>query len=200
MSGPVTLRGERVHLEPLTREHGESLWPHARDPEVWRYLTSHFTERGAFDAWLDGRVRAMEEGTALAFAQRDVATGELIGSTSIFAIEREHRTMEIGHTWLARKAWGSGINAEAKLLLLTHSFEALNAVRVQIKTDGRNERSQAAIAALGATREGVLRRQLILPDGHIRDAVVYSIIAEEWPAVRQRVAARAGRTSIAHHE
>ncbi|MDX1612648.1 MAG: GNAT family protein, partial [Candidatus Thermoplasmatota archaeon] len=157
---------------------------------VWRYMTTHVERLEDLKAWVHARCDQVEQGRALAFLQRDGITGQAVGSTSIFDIEPEHRTMEIGHTWLVHPAWGTGINAEAKLLLLTHCFQALEAVRVQIKTDARNERSRAAIHALGASEEGTLRRQRRMPDGHLRDAVVYSILDQEWPACREALEAR----------
>jgi RimJ/RimL family protein N-acetyltransferase len=112
------------------------------------------------------------------------ATGRAVGITTYRDIDERHRTLEVGGTWLGRPWWRTAINTEAKLLILGHAFEVLAANRVAIKTDIRNERSQAAIARLGAKREGVLRHQYIRPDGSLRDTVIYSVIPEEWPAVR----------------
>jgi RimJ/RimL family protein N-acetyltransferase len=119
-------------------------------------------------------------------------TGQSVGVTCYMDIRPAHRGLEIGSTWIARPYQGTRVNPESKYLLLRHAFENLGAVRVQLKTDGRNRQSQAAIAKLGAQREGVLRKHLILQDGYIRDTVMFSIIAEEWPAVKAGLETRLG--------
>ena len=124
------------------------------------------------------------------FAQVDAATGRAVGITTYRDVDERHRTLEIGGTWIGRPWWRTAINTEAKLLFLGHAFETLGANRVAIKTDIRNERSQAAIARLGAVREGVVRHQYIRRDGTLRDTVLYSVIPEEWPAVRAHLQAR----------
>jgi len=129
----------------------------------------------------------------LAFAQRLATTGELVGTTSFYEIEPARRTLAIGHTWLARPWWRTGLNTESKLLMLRHAFDTLTAERVVWHTDIRNLRSQAAIERLGATREGVLRHHRRRPDGSLRDTVQYSLVAPEWPAVRSRLTAALGR-------
>src|SRR5262249_54931679 len=132
-------------------------------------------------------LEAQVHGSVVAFAQVEVTTGRAVGGTTYMNISRRDRGLEIGSTWLGKPWQRTGINTEAKYLLLRHAFEVLGAVRVQLKTDGRNMPSQAAIERLGAVREGVLRKHMLVRDGFIRDTVMYSIIAEEWPAVKLRL-------------
>jgi RimJ/RimL family protein N-acetyltransferase len=129
----------------------------------------------------------MARGQEVAYAVLDLAAGSAVGSTSLYDVSTRHRHLEIGRTWLGRPAWRTAVNTECKLLLLEHCFERLDALRVQLKTDARNLRSQAAIERLGAVREGVLRHHMVMPDGYVRDTVMYSVIAPEWPAVRARL-------------
>jgi RimJ/RimL family protein N-acetyltransferase len=130
---------------------------------------------------------AQARGEGLAFAIIDQGRGEAVGGTTYMDVAMADRRLEIGNTWLGRAAWRTAINTEAKLLLLRHAFETLGCHRVQMKTDARNLRSQAAIERLGAKREGVLRQHLVLPDGFVRDTVMYSVIAAEWPGVKARL-------------
>lgn len=125
-----------------------------------------------------------------AFAIRLRADGALVGSSSLLDFRPVHRGVEIGYTWIAKRWQRTFVNPEAKLLLLRHAFVDLDMVRVQLKTDARNHQSQAAMEKLGCVREGVLRKHMILPDGHIRDTVLYSITADEWPAVEARLQTR----------
>ncbi len=183
---PVTLAGEHVRLEPAADRHLPALLEAAQDPRIWEWLP---WRRPNTEADL-AAILAAERRVALPFAQVEQATGHAVGITTYRDIDERHRTLEVGGTWLGRPWWRSAINSEAKLLILGHAFEALGANRVAIKTDIRNERSQAAIERLGAKREGVLRHQYIRPDGTLRDTVLYSVIPEEWPAVRAHLQAR----------
>jgi len=177
---PVTLTGAHVRLEPAADRHVPALLEAGHDEAVWRWLP---WPRPTSEAEL-ATILADERRRALPFAQLDATTGQAVGITTYRDIDDTHRTLEIGGTWLGRPWWRTAINTEAKLLLLGHAFEVLGANRVAIKTDIRNERSQAAIERLGAKREGVLRHQYIRPDGTLRDTVLYSVIPEEWPSVR----------------
>jgi RimJ/RimL family protein N-acetyltransferase len=177
---PVTLTGDHVVLEPAADRHLPDLVEAARDAAVWTWLP---WEQPRTEGELAGILDA-ERRIALPFAQVEAATGRAVGITTYRDIDERHRTLEVGGTWLGRRWWRTAINTEAKLLILGHAFEVLQANRVAIKTDIRNERSQAAIERLGAKREGVLRHQYIRPDGTLRDTVLYSVIPEEWPAVR----------------
>ena len=185
---PTVLDGGAVRLEPFADAHVPLLLAHADDPDSWRYM-------GAFDLsdatlrsrWLD-LVRAERgRGEGVAFAIVHAPSGEVAGCTSLYDFSGQHRRAEIGRTWLAGPYRRSQVNTHAKLLLLTHCFDTLALNRVQLKTDGRNERSQRAIERLGATREGVLRAHMVLPDGFVRDTVMYSVVRAEWPRVRARL-------------
>jgi RimJ/RimL family protein N-acetyltransferase len=187
---PVTLEGRLVRLAPLAEGHRAGLHEHALDPETWRYTRHIVTTPAQFDAYLDRAFEAAADGTEIPFVQVDVASGRPAGMTRFHSIERPHRRLEIGYTWLAEPYRGTGHNAEAKLLLLDHAFDALGAHRVEFKTDGTNARSQAALAAIGATREGTLRRHVVLENGRVRDSVYFSIVWDEWPDVRGPLAAR----------
>jgi RimJ/RimL family protein N-acetyltransferase len=183
---PVTLAGEHVRLEPAGEAHLADLVAAGADPVVWAHLPwPQPRDRAAMRALLEAERRV-----ALPFAHIEVASGRAIGITTYRDVDERNRTLEIGGTWLGRPWWRSAINTEAKLLFLGHAFDVLRANRVAIKTDIRNERSQAAIARLGAVREGVLRHQMIRPDGSLRDTVLFSVLPEEWPAVREHLRAR----------
>jgi N-acetyltransferase len=185
---PIVLMGERVRLEPLGREHVESLVRHAADPAVWEHIAMPALNTvEAANRYVDETSEELKRGRALTFAVVVVAGNEAVGTTTFFDVSAVDRRLEIGSTWLGRSVWRTAVNTEAKLLLLRHAFETLGCLRVQLKTDIRNARSQAAIARLGATREGVLRAHMRRRDGTQRDTVMYSIIAEEWPAVRARL-------------
>lgn len=191
---PVTLAGRRVRLEPLAEEHLPGLLAAGSDPATWTWMPAPLPDEAALRTWLAAALAAREAGTSFAFATLDAAGGRVLGSTRFEAIAPAHRRLEIGWTWLAPDARGTAVNSEAKLLMLEHAFERLGAIRVEFKTDARNERSRAALAAIGATFEGIFRRHMIMGDGRVRDTAWYAIIDSEWPAVRQalerRVAAR----------
>lgn len=189
---PVTLTGRLVRLEPLTRDHVPALTEIALDPDTWRWTRNLVTDAASFHAYLEHAFAAAAEGTEIPFVQVDLATGRAAGMTRFHSIERAHRRLEIGFTWLAAPWRGTGHNADAKLSLMTHAFDDLGAHRVEFKTDGLNLRSQAALAAIGATREGTLRRHVVTGSGRVRDSVYFSVVWEEWPEVRERLAARVG--------
>ena len=183
---PVTLTGAHVVLEPAAERHHADLLAAAQDDLVWAWLPwARPAERGGRRRDARGRARI-----AFLFAQVDAASGRAVGVTTYRDVDERHRTLEIGGTWIGRPWWRTAINTEAKLLFLGHAFETLGANRVALKTDIRNERSQAAIARLGAVREGVLRHQYVRRDGSLRDTVIYSIVPEEWPAVKAKLQAR----------
>jgi RimJ/RimL family protein N-acetyltransferase len=183
---PVTLSGRHVRLEPLTPSHAPDLLSAlAIDPDIWRYMREEPPDTVArMEAVIAARLAEQTAGTAVAFAQMNQASGRAVGSTTYLNISPRDRGLEIGNTWLGKPWQRTGINTEAKYLLLRHAFEELRAVRVQLKTDGRNLQSQAAIARLGAVREGVLRKHSLVRNGYIRDSVMFSIIDDEWPAVK----------------
>ncbi len=179
------LQGRLVVLEPLAPEHGDALWPVAADPEVWRWMTTDASaSRAAFDSWIADAVASSAGGLEAPFAVLSARDGRALGSTRYLALAPEHRRLEIGFTWLARTAWRTGANAEAKLLLLEHAFERLELARVEFKTDARNERARRALEALPARFEGLFRRHMLVRGGEWRDSAWYAITDEEWPAAR----------------
>jgi RimJ/RimL family protein N-acetyltransferase len=190
---PIVLEGTHVRLEPLDTGHRADLEAGiAEDPDAMRLGVLLFVLSG-WDAWYAEARAGVEAGAYVAWATVDRATGRAIGSTRFGNIDVDAEALEIGWTWLAPSAWRTAANTEAKLLQLRHAFDDLGAGRVALRTDARNERSQAAIARLGAVREGTLRRHLRMPDGYIRDSVVFSILRDEWPRVSHRLEARLAR-------
>jgi RimJ/RimL family protein N-acetyltransferase len=187
---PITLVGRLVRLEPLADRHLPGLVEIALDEETWRWTRDVVRNATDVERYLARAVDAAAQGTEIPFVQVEVAGGRPAGMTRFHSIEPAHRRLEVGHTWLGAAWRGTGLNAEAKLLLLGHAFDDLGAHRVEFKTDALNERSQAALAGIGATREGVLRRHVVTDSGRVRDSVYYSVTWDEWPAVRERLAAR----------
>ncbi len=183
---PVRLAGHVAVLEPLAHEHAAGLLAASADPSIWEWMPiGPFQDEGQVRAWID---KALACPQTEAFAIRRKQDGLIVGSTRFMDIQREHHGLEIGWTWLSPQAQRSGINTECKALLLKHAFDGLQAARVFFKTDQLNLPSQRAIERIGAEREGVLRNHLrmMAPDGSVRwrHSVYYSIIREEWPAVR----------------
>ena len=185
---PVVLYGDAVKLEPLDPAHAEDLLAAGADPDIWSYLPIPQPRTvGQVRAWIDQAWQLAATGNQLPFAIVDPHTDRAIGSTRFLDIQRTSRTLEIGWTWLAASVQRGRVNTETKYLLLRHAFEDLGALRVQFKTDARNLKSQKAIERIGGVKEGVLRKQRINHDGFVRDAVYYSIIDTEWPAVKVRL-------------
>jgi RimJ/RimL family protein N-acetyltransferase len=179
------LEGKIVRLEPLARRHEKGLFEAARDERVWRWMPYDAGgSRQRFHAWLEDALAASAAGTEAAFATVDADTGEPVGSTRYLSLRPEHRGLEIGWTWLAPAHWQTGANVEAKLMMLEHAFQRLGCLRVEFKTDSRNERSRAALAALPAQFEGIFRKHMLVRGGERRDSAYYSIIDDEWPEVR----------------
>jgi RimJ/RimL family protein N-acetyltransferase len=186
---PVTLEGRYVGLEPLAPRHAEELAAVACDEEIWRYMPADLSTIERMRAWIDETLALQAAGAALPFATIERAGGRAIGSTRYLTIMPKDRGIEIGWTWLARSAWRTPVNSECKYLLLRHAFETLGCIRVQLKTDKRNERSRRAIERIGGQFEGILRQHMVLRDGTYRDSAYYSIIDSEWPAVKARLEA-----------
>lgn len=188
---PVTLIGKHVRLEPLSEAHVSGLAEIGAGQPFWDFMVYGKIENAEdMLSWIrDLRTRA-EKGTDLPFAVIQVASGRLAGATRYLNIMPKDRGLEIGGTWYGLEFQRTVVNTEAKYLLLTHAFETLGCIRVQLKTDLRNERSQKAIERLGAVKEGVLRNHMILPDGRVRDSVFYSILDREWPEVKKRLEER----------
>jgi N-acetyltransferase len=188
-----TLVGRVVRLEPLAPSHADDLWEASRDPLAWRWLSIAMPrERAEWEAWMDDALTRAEAGLDLPFATVLIATGRAVGSTRYLALRPEHRSVEIGWTWLAPSAWGTGANTEAKLLQLTHAFEAFGCRRVEFKTDALNERSRAALAALPARFEGIHRKHMLVRGGESRDSAWYAVLDDDWPSVRAALASRVG--------
>jgi RimJ/RimL family protein N-acetyltransferase len=187
---PLTLRGTYLTLEPIDERHAPDLFAAMQDEDVCRYLAwPPPTKLEETLALVRDAREAMARGQSLAFAQIWNESGQAIGSTRLLDVRPGDRQVEIGATFLARAFWRTMANTESKFLFLAHCFESLGCVRVALKTDGRNVRSQEAIARLGAVREGVLRRHMQVR-GYQRDTVYYSILDDEWPAVKARLQAR----------
>lgn len=182
---PVTLTDKHVVLEPLTLEHAPALEGAAADGELWKLWYTSVPAPGGTRSWVEAALRAQSEGHALPFAVRDKQDGEIVGSTRLYGFEPELPRVEIGYTWYAASRQRSHVNSACKLLLLTHAFDALGCVAVQLCTDRYNHASQRAIERLGAQRDGILRAHRQRSDGSVRDTVVYSITAGEWPQVRR---------------
>ena len=191
-----TLIGRHVRLEPLARTHADGLRAAAGDGELWTLWYTSVPTPESTEAYIDTALAAQAEGRALPFVVRD-ADGTIVGSTRFGNIEATHRRVEIGWTWYARRVQRTALNTEAKRLLLTHAFETMDCNVVQFCTHWHNLASRAAIARLGAKQDGVLRNHMIMPDGGTRDTVVFSIIASEWPAVRQGLDHRLARGASA---
>lgn len=182
------MRGDHVVLAPLDLSHTDGLYAATRDAQVWRHLGHPQPDsRDAMAAIIDEALRAHHCGERVPWVQRDAGTGEVIGTTSYYEVSEGSRALAIGHTFLGRSWWHTGVNTEAKLLLLARAFDELGALRVVWHTDIRNERSQRAIERLGAQREGVLRMHRQRPDGSWRDTVQYSMTVDAWPKAQVRL-------------
>ncbi|MFC9325899.1 GNAT family N-acetyltransferase [Kitasatospora sp. NPDC057015] len=195
LPAPVTLTGRHIRLEPLGRHHLSELFAAVGgDEEVWRWIpTATPRTPEELGAVIESRLAEIDAGTAVVFAVIDLRDGRAIGMTGFHAFSAENELVEIGGTWYARSAWRTAVNTEAKLLMLTHAYEDLGMGRVFWKTDHLNERSRNAVLRLGATFEGIHRRERRRPDGTWRDSVYFSMLADEWPAARARLTERLAR-------
>jgi len=187
------LSGSLVVLEPLEERHREELWGAAQDERIWEWLAHLGEDRDLFDRWFELSLEATVEGREGVFAIRRRADDTVVGSSRFMAVRRPDRVVEIGWTWFNPSVWRSGVNLETKLLMLGYAFEGLDCVRVELKTDARNERSRNAIAALPAQFEGVFRKHMIVPNVGQRDSAYYSVIDDEWPQVRANLQRRLDR-------
>jgi RimJ/RimL family protein N-acetyltransferase len=186
----AALEGSLVRLEPLVEEHREPLRSVAGHAEIWQWMDRRVTEtEEGFDQWFDGRLLARKLGEEHAYATLK-ADGSPLGSSSYLAPRPIHDGVEIGWTWLTPAAWRNGANVEAKLLMLGNAFEELGCMRVELKTDARNERSRGAMEALPAKFEGIFRKHMLMPVTGVRDSAYFSVVDDEWPAVRQNLERR----------
>jgi RimJ/RimL family protein N-acetyltransferase len=180
----VVLEGRIVRLEPLELAHVPALAEVALDPAIWRWTIARPQTEADLRDWATAAIRGREAGTEYPFATIERASGRPIGSTRFMNVALEHRRVEIGWTWLAPPWQRTGANREAKLLLLGHAFETLGCRRVEFKTDSNNEASRAALLGIGATFEGIFRKHIVMPNDGVRHSAWYSVIDDEWPAVR----------------
>ena len=184
---PVTLHGSHVRLQPLSLDHLPGLCAVGRDDGLWRISVSQIRTPDDMRAYVEQALSEQASGSALPFATVEQAGGSVIGSTRFGNIDVANKRVEIGWTWLG-KAWQrTAANTDAKLLMLSHAFEAWECLRVEFKTDVLNQRSRNAILRIGAREEGVFRRHMLTASGRVRDSVYYSVIAEEWPGVKGRL-------------
>ena len=181
---PVTLRGRFATLEPLAAEHAPALARAAADGDLWRLWYTSIAPPDRMAEYVAAALDMRERFDAMPFVVRDNATGDVVGCTRFFNVDAKNRRVEIGHTWYAQRAQRTPVNTECKLMLLAHAFDALGCIAVEFRTHWFNQASRAAIARLGAKQDGVLRNHQLAPDGAKRDTVVFSIIDNEWPAVR----------------
>ncbi|MGH7787498.1 MAG: GNAT family N-acetyltransferase [Candidatus Binatia bacterium] len=184
---PVTLEGTHVRLEPLALAHAPQLWAASDHAELWKYTPYVLRSEDDLRGFIAAALRQQELGLGLSFATIDRGSGATVGATSYLAYEPAHRRVEIGGTWITPARQRGPLNSEAKLLMLRHAFETLGLLRVEFKTDSLNSRSRTAILRLGASEEGIFRNHMVMPDGRNRHSAYYSIIADEWPAVRTRL-------------
>lgn len=184
---PVTLEGRHVRLVPMTPEHVPALWEAGQDPELWRLGMSRMQSEDDMRRYVAAALQAQAAGTALPFVTTDAATGRVIGSTRFGNADPAHRRVEIGWTWITPARQRTAVNTEAKFLMLRHAFETLGCVRVELKTDVLNDRSRNAMLRIGAREEGILRKHQITELGRVRDSIFFSVIDDEWPAVKARL-------------
>lgn len=184
---PVTLEGNHVRLEPLSMSHVDALCGIGLDPGLWRWTAPDLRTPAQMREYVETALRWRDAGTALPFVTIERTGDTVVGSTRFANIEVTHRRAEIGWTWIARPWQRTAVNTEAKLLMLRHAFEVWRCQRVELKTDALNATSRRAIARLGATEEGTLRHHMLMADGRLRDTVYFSILAGEWPAVKDRL-------------
>lgn len=186
---PSILKGKYIQLEPMTEEHVAGLAIAGRDPSIWTYmLYGLVTTEEKMNGFVQDILGRKAAGTDEPYVVRDLATGKIAGATRYLNISRKDHAVEIGGTFYDIDFQRTYVNTEAKYLLLRHAFEVLGCIRVQFKADSRNTRSLAAIERLGAKYEGTLRNHMLLPDGVIRHSVFFSILPEEWPAIKKRLA------------
>lgn len=192
---PVLLEGRHVRLEPLDLAHAPGLFTASQDETIWRWLPAPmFPSVASVEAWIAAALQEQSTGASVAFATVRISDGKPVGSTRFLDIRRPHRALEIGWTWLATEAQRTAVNTEAKLLMLRHAFENQGAIRVQLKTDERNEKSRRAISRLGAVFEGILRNyQTRAHDGYVRNTAMFSITDAEWPAVKTGLESKLAR-------
>ena len=181
------LVGTAVKLVPLGKIHEQELYEAAKPKEIWEHLPVNVHSLSDMKRLIESALKAKKEGRELPFAVFDIESHSIVGSTRFLDISLLNKSVEIGWTWYHPSVWRTRVNTECKYLLLKYCFEELKLHRVQFKTDVRNNRSREAIKRLGATQEGITRKHMALPDGYVRDSVIFSIIDDEWPFVKKRL-------------
>lgn len=192
---PITLEGTYVRIEPLSLSHHETLSHVGLDEDLWRWIPTQVRTPEEMKAYIGLALDEQARGVSLPFAIIEKTSGRAIGSTRYGNIDRAHRRVEIGWTWIARQWQRTSVNTECKYLLLRHAFEMLGCIRVELKTDSLNERSCAAILRIGAKQEGIFRNHMITSSGRLRHSVYFSVIDAEWPAVKSNLEAKLNRNS-----
>lgn len=192
MTAPTApdLIGSRVRLRVMHEADAAVLVRAASDGKLWTLKVTFVPSEETVAAYMKTALDGAKAGTVIPYVIESIATGEPIGSTRFWKLDRANRTVEIGHTWISASYQRTAVNTEMKLLMLTYAFETLNCVRVQFQTDELNTKSRAAIARLGAKEEGILRNERIMPDGRVRNTVMFSILDSEWPDVKSKLTAR----------
>ena len=187
---PVTLEGKHVQLEPLLAAHHAALTEIGLDEDLWRWIPVPVRTPEEMAAYIDAALAEQARGASLPFTIVEKSSGKPVGCTRYANIDRVHRRVEIGWTWVAKRWQRTAVNTEAKYLLLRHAFETLGCIRVELKTDSLNEKSRAAILRIGARQEGIFRNHMITASGRIRHSVYFSIVDNEWPNVKARLEQR----------
>ena len=182
--GPIILDGHHVRLEPVSLAHVPALWRAGAHDEIWRYLPYTMRSEDDMRSYVETELAKQEAGVVVRFVTVAKAIAQPIGATSYLNIDRQHRRVEVGGTWITPAWQRSAINTEAKYLQLRHAFETLGCIRVEFKTDALNTKSRQALARIGATEEGTFRNHMIMPGGRIRHSVYFSVTHDEWPRVK----------------
>ena len=184
---PIVLEGDFVRMEPMTLEHHAGLTAVGLDPEIWRFTLVVVQTPEEMRGYMDAALELQRGGTTLPFVTIERSSGQIVGSTRFGNYDSANRRIEIGWTWIAPRWQRTAINTEAKYLMLSHAFEKLHCVRVELKTDVLNTRSRKAMLRIGAKEEGVLRKHSLVWDGRYRDSIYYSILDDEWATVKQEL-------------
>ena len=192
---PVTLEGKRVRLEPMRADHLDALTAAGAFDVLWKWTGNKATTRDDMKEYMDTALKEAAAGVSLPFVTIDRKSGRVIGSTRFGNIDRANRRVEIGWTWITPEFQRTYVNSEAKYLMLRHAFEVWNCMRVELKTDVLNEKSRNAMLRMGAKEEGVLRKHSVTYSGRIRDTIYYSVLDDEWPAVRDALRERLASAS-----
>jgi RimJ/RimL family protein N-acetyltransferase len=184
---PIILEGDFVRLEPMTLEHLDGLSEVGLDPEIWRFTLVLIRTREDMRSYMESALKLQRDGTTLPFVTIEQSSGRIVGSTRFGNYDPANRRIEIGWTWIAPPWQRTALNTDAKYLMLSHAFEKLHCVRVELKTDVLNSRSRKAMLRIGAKEEGILRKHSLVWDGRYRDSIYYSILDEEWPEVKAQL-------------